>query len=89
MNGDNLPAASDVVKLYQAHGIGAMRLFSPNIPTLDALKNTAIKVMMGVDNGILQSLAENNNNDALNWVQTYIVDYWPEVSFRYCHFSNI
>ncbi|KAF3340784.1 beta-1,3-glucanase precursor [Carex littledalei] len=55
LRGDNLPSPREVVRLYQSNGIGAMRIYKPDPGTLNALRRTRIKVMVGVE-GILLSI---------------------------------
>jgi Glycosyl hydrolases family 17 len=80
MVGDNLPTASDVIKLYQSNSISAMRIYAPESNTLIALKGTGISLMMSVPDDKLSSFA--NNAAATQWVQDNIVAY-PGVSFKY------
>ncbi|PRQ46973.1 putative licheninase transcription factor interactor and regulator CCHC(Zn) family [Rosa chinensis] len=42
--GNDLPAATDVINLYKKHGIAKIRLFEPNHAELDALKGSGIGV---------------------------------------------
>ncbi|CAO2837284.1 unnamed protein product [Amaranthus hypochondriacus] len=80
MKGDNLPCAQDVVNLYESNNIGAMRLYSPDIDTLEAIKETNIKIMLDVANeditaiGCDQSMADN-------WVETNVIPYAPSIKY--------
>uniref|UniRef100_M8AS87 Glucan endo-1,3-beta-glucosidase GII n=1 Tax=Aegilops tauschii TaxID=37682 RepID=M8AS87_AEGTA len=66
--GNNLPAPSDVVKLYQTKGIDAMRIYAPESNVLNALSGTGIGLLMDVGNGVLPGLA-NDPSAAAAWVK--------------------
>ena len=84
--GNDLPAPSDVVKLYQSKGINAMRIYEPESNVLKALSGTGIGLLMDVGNGELTSLA-NDPSAAPAWVKANVQPY-PGVSFRYIAVGN-
>ncbi|VAH69005.1 unnamed protein product [Triticum turgidum subsp. durum] len=84
--GNNLPAPSDVVKLYQTKGIDAMRIYAPESNVLKALSGTGISLLMDVGNGALTSLA-NDPSAAPAWVKANVQPF-PGVSFRYIAVGN-
>ncbi|KAF7040075.1 hypothetical protein CFC21_050000 [Triticum aestivum] len=84
--GNNLPAPSDVVKLYQTKGIDAMRIYAPESNVLNALSGTGIGLLMDVGNGALTSLA-NDPSAAPAWVKANVQPF-PGVSFRYIAVGN-
>lgn len=69
-----------MVNLYKANRIGAMRLYEPNLPTLEALQGSGIKLMLDIPNEKLQSLASNQST-AMQWVQTYVVPFAPTIKY--------
>jgi len=87
MLGSNLPQRSDVVKLYQSNNIGAMRIYWPDQPALQALRGSKIQLIVDVDNQNLQALA-SDPNFASSWVQANVQAYAPDVSFRYIAVGN-
>lgn len=76
--GDNLPTAAEVVQLYQRRGIGQMRIYDPNPATLQALKGSGIRLILGVPNADLQALA-SSPVAASEWVQTHVVPHAADV----------
>ncbi|KAM7500695.1 hypothetical protein LguiA_025109 [Lonicera macranthoides] len=85
-DGNNLPSEQDVINLYNSNGIRRMRLYSPNQPTLQALRGTNIELIVDVPNRDLQSLA-SDPSVAAAWFQTNIQAY-PNVRFRYISVGN-
>ncbi|KAF7064464.1 hypothetical protein CFC21_070766 [Triticum aestivum] len=83
--GNDLPAPSDVVKLYQSKGINAMRIYEPEGNVLNALSGTGIAVLMDVGKA-LPSLA-SSSSAAAAWVKANVSSF-PGVSFRYIAVGN-
>ncbi|KAM3354530.1 hypothetical protein ACQJBY_025302 [Aegilops geniculata] len=84
--GNNLPAPSDVVKLYKSKGINAMRIYEPESNVLKALSGTGIGLLMDVGNGALPGLA-NDPSAAAAWVKANVQPF-PGVSFGYIAVGN-
>ncbi|XP_021729174.1 glucan endo-1,3-beta-glucosidase-like [Chenopodium quinoa] len=78
--GDNLPSERDVVSLYKSNGIGAMRLYSPNIAALQALQGSGIKLVLDVPNENLRSLARYPST-AIHWVKTNVVPFASSIKY--------
>ncbi|XP_021843280.2 glucan endo-1,3-beta-glucosidase-like [Spinacia oleracea] len=81
MLGDNLPTEKDVVHLYKSNGIRAMRLYSPNLATLQALQGSGIKLMLDVPNETVPSLASSDPSSAMQWVTTYVVPFASSIKY--------
>ncbi|VVA39086.1 PREDICTED: glucan endo-1 [Prunus dulcis] len=84
---NNLPPDPEVISLYRANGITRMRIFDPNPPTLQALKGSNIELIVGVRNQDIQSLG-NDVAAAAAWVQNNVLNYFPDVKFRYIAVGN-
>ncbi|KAL3533537.1 hypothetical protein ACH5RR_007058 [Cinchona calisaya] len=80
-NGDNLPPPSEAVALCKMHNIKKMRIFTPDEEVLSALKGSEIELMLGVPDDDIEKLADPSF--ARIWVQKYVIDYSPDVKFRY------
>uniref|UniRef100_A0A0D3FL36 Glucan endo-1,3-beta-D-glucosidase n=1 Tax=Oryza barthii TaxID=65489 RepID=A0A0D3FL36_9ORYZ len=85
-HGDNLPAPSDVVKLYQSNHIDAMRIYLADDTILHALRGTSIAVI--VDAPDVRSLANASSSAAQAWVQANVQPYYPDVSIKYIAVGN-
>ncbi|KAI4321110.1 hypothetical protein MLD38_034530 [Melastoma candidum] len=86
MLGRNLLSRQDVVALSLQNNIQRMRIYSPDEPTLTALGETGIQLMLGLLNSDLQSIASSQAN-ADNWVQKNFVNH-VDVNFRYIAVGN-
>ncbi|KAL6963840.1 hypothetical protein U1Q18_034845 [Sarracenia purpurea var. burkii] len=87
MMGDNLPASTDVVSLYQKYGIQSMRLFDPNSSALQALQGSQIDISLGVKNEDIQDIA--SSQDAANsWFETNVAPYLNDIQFLYITVGN-
>ncbi|XP_077242580.1 glucan endo-1,3-beta-glucosidase-like [Tasmannia lanceolata] len=84
---DNLPSAQEVIDLYKSKQIGLTRLYWEKPEALQALRGSNIGVLIDVPNYSLQEFA-TNPSAANSWVQNYIVNYWPDVRFRYIAVGN-
>lgn len=84
--GNNLPAASDVVKLYKSKGIDSMRIYFPRSDILQALTGSNIALTMDVANENLAAFAADATAAAA-WVKQNVQAY-PGVSFRYIAVGN-
>ncbi|CAM0885284.1 unnamed protein product [Alopecurus aequalis] len=86
VNGDVMPMASDVVKLYLASGITGMRIYFPDTNALQALSGSNINLIIDVGNDQLSNLA-SGVEAASSWVEKNIQPY-PDVTFRYIAVGN-
>uniref|UniRef100_A0ACD5XFW2 Uncharacterized protein n=1 Tax=Avena sativa TaxID=4498 RepID=A0ACD5XFW2_AVESA len=84
--GNNLPSPADVVKLYRAKGISAMRIYAPESNVLRALSGTGIGLLMDVANEDISAFA-STPSVAAAWVKANVKPY-PGVSFRYIAVGN-
>ncbi|XP_056699191.1 glucan endo-1,3-beta-glucosidase-like [Spinacia oleracea] len=78
--GDNLPCAEEVVNLYEYYNIGAMRLYEPDLPTLEALQGTNIQLMLGVRNQDISCIGSDQSN-ADDWVETNVLPYATTIKY--------
>ncbi|KAG2671106.1 hypothetical protein I3760_14G118200 [Carya illinoinensis] len=86
-NGNNLPSEADVINLYKSNGIGRMRIYEPDQPTLNALRGSNIELIIGIrEKNQLQALTDAAA--ATSWVQDNVRNYWPDVKFRYIAVGN-
>lgn len=86
MDGNNLPAPSDVINLYKSNNIKGIRLYSPNQAALQSLRGSNIPVILDVPNSDISSLAADSSA-AANWVRTNIQSF-SDVAFRYIAVGN-
>lgn len=80
-NADNLPKAKDVVALCKCHNVRRIRLHDPRHDVLQALKNTGIKVILGVGNDDIMRLA-TDARFARTWVRRNVLWFTPYINFR-------
>lgn len=80
-NADNLPKAKDVVALCKSHNVRRIRLHDPRHDVLQALKNTGIKVILGVGNDDIMRLA-TDARFAGTWVRRNVLWFTPYINFR-------
>ncbi|PKA58578.1 Glucan endo-1,3-beta-glucosidase, acidic isoform [Apostasia shenzhenica] len=76
VHGDNLPPPASVVQLYKSKNITAMRIYSPDTTTMQALKGSGLLVTVGVANEDIQRMA-TDSTAASTWVHTYITPFLP------------
>lgn len=86
-NGNNLPSPREVVDLYRSQGIRGMRIYDPDQNVLQALRGSGIELLLGVPNTDLQQLA-SDIPAAKRWVQTNVLNYYPNVNIRYISVGN-
>lgn len=88
-NGNNLPAPADVKSLYAKCSIQQMRLFEPNLDILGALRQSGIRVCLGVRNEDLPRLgASNDPAPSTDWLNTNVVPFKDDVTFSYITLGN-
>ncbi|KAL6613827.1 hypothetical protein ACP70R_036097 [Stipagrostis hirtigluma subsp. patula] len=86
--GNNLPSSSAVVQLYRSKGINGMRIYSPHKPTLDALRNKGIGLILDVGGERkVRELAASSAN-AESWVRDNVRPYYPAVKIKYIAVGN-
>ncbi|XP_061338158.1 glucan endo-1,3-beta-glucosidase 5-like [Gastrolobium bilobum] len=77
-----------VVQLLKDNGFDKVKLFDADAEALKALANSGIQVMVGIDNGYLQSLG-NNIKASDDWVAQNVSAYIKNgVDIRYVAVSN-
>ncbi|KAL8104099.1 glucan endo-1,3-beta-glucosidase-like [Apium graveolens] len=87
--GDNLPYPQDVKNLYGRCKIQQMRLFEPNQDILEALRNSGLSVCLGVVNNDIPGLSNFNDPQAcIDWLNTNVVPYKDDVTFKYITMGN-
>jgi exo-beta-1,3-glucanase (GH17 family) len=87
MVGNNLPPATDVVRLYRSHRINNMRIYAPNAHALNALRGSGIRLILGVANEDVAGLAASEPR-AASWVQANVKPYHPAVRITYIAVGN-
>ncbi|ERN08286.1 hypothetical protein AMTR_s00156p00025900 [Amborella trichopoda] len=85
--GDNLPEPSAVVELCKSNNIQRIRLFEPNIPVLEALRQSGIAIAVGVKNEDLQNLAVDQAA-ATTWIANHVTPYINDINFDYVVVGN-
>uniref|UniRef100_M8D5X9 Glucan endo-1,3-beta-glucosidase 13 n=1 Tax=Aegilops tauschii TaxID=37682 RepID=M8D5X9_AEGTA len=73
----DLPDPASVVQLLKKNGITMVRIYDTDPTVLRSLANTNIKVMVELTNEELPLAAANQNNFALQWVQSNVKAYYP------------
>ena len=68
-----LPAASSMLKILEANGVGRVKLMDANTSILNSLAGTNIEVMLGLPNDLL--LAMTYQAQAKAWVRDNVVRY--------------
>ncbi|KAK4736697.1 hypothetical protein R3W88_000394 [Solanum pinnatisectum] len=63
-----------------------MRIYSPDVDILNALKGSNIEIIVEVPNQDLQALA--NPSNANGWVQDNIINHFSDVKFKYIAVGN-
>ncbi|XP_077225085.1 glucan endo-1,3-beta-glucosidase-like [Tasmannia lanceolata] len=86
VNGDNLPAPTDVINLYKQNGIEMVRLYEPYPNVLQALRGSQLKVALGTKNEDLANLA-GSQDVATTWVSNNVLAY-NDVDFIYISLGN-
>ncbi|KAF8388739.1 hypothetical protein HHK36_025419 [Tetracentron sinense] len=87
MQGNDLPAATDVIGMYTKYGIEKLRLFDPVPAALEALKGSKIQVVLGVRNQDLPNLAASQDG-ANSWYTTNVAPYVNDVKISYIAAGN-
>lgn len=86
-DGNNLPAASEVVSMYKSKGIGGMRIYNTDGATLNSLRDSNIEVIMNVAKVDIANIA-NAKSAAQGWVNDNVLKFWPAVKFKYISVGN-
>ncbi|GAV76182.1 Glyco_hydro_17 domain-containing protein, partial [Cephalotus follicularis] len=87
LNGDNLLSPTELVSLYKISGIEFMRLFEPLADVVEALRVSQLVVSIGTRKEDLENLA-SIQDVANSWVNTNIVPYKDDVSFKWITLGN-
>ncbi|TVU22883.1 hypothetical protein EJB05_32604 [Eragrostis curvula] len=85
--GSNLPSSSQVVELCKSVGIQGMRIYGPHKPTLDAMRNSGLGLLLDVGNDKVCELAASPCSAAA-FVRDYVVPYYPAVDIRHIAVGN-
>ncbi|XVE95398.1 hypothetical protein REPUB_Repub02eG0093800 [Reevesia pubescens] len=87
LNGNNLPSPNDVINLYKTSQIENIRIYQPYPEVLETLRGSGLSIAMGPRNEDIASFAASQ--DAANaWVNTNIVPYKNDVSFKWITIGN-
>lgn len=87
LNGNDLPAPNDVVKLLKSKGITKVRIYDPNPQVLEALRGSGIYVTLGTRNADIPNFA-NSVEASVSWANTNIVPYWNNVEILWVTVGN-
>ncbi|GAB4839793.1 hypothetical protein Ancab_020503 [Ancistrocladus abbreviatus] len=85
---NNLPPPEFVVNLLKSNNISKARIFDTNPDVLKAFSGSGIELMIGVPNEILPSLANDNVDFSLQWLQNNILSYISSSQVRYIAVGN-
>ncbi|KAL5759824.1 hypothetical protein ACOSQ2_018662 [Xanthoceras sorbifolium] len=85
---NNLPTPTDVINLLQSNGISNVRIFNPDPTTLRSFSGSGVRLMIGVPNEVLPSLATGNPTFSLQWLQYNIFTHIPPNQIRYIAVGN-
>ncbi|KAG8390318.1 hypothetical protein BUALT_Bualt01G0071200 [Buddleja alternifolia] len=79
VNGDNLPAPTNVISVLKQRNVAKFRLFEPNEDVLTALHDSGISVIVGTSNQDLETLA-TDYAIAVSWVDSYVLPHYSSVN---------
>ncbi|KAG0617505.1 hypothetical protein M758_5G194300 [Ceratodon purpureus] len=85
--GDNLPTASDTVKLIQDLGIGRVRIFDHDGPTIKAFAGSGLEFIIGMGNDEITVLGKDASA-ADAWIAANVVPYYPATNIVYIMVGN-
>ena len=85
--GDNLPTASATVKKIQDLGIGRVRIFDHDGPTIQAFAGSGLDFIIGMGNDEIPPLA-TDASAADAWVVDNVVPYYPATNIVYILVGN-
>ncbi|GMH01604.1 hypothetical protein Nepgr_003443 [Nepenthes gracilis] len=85
---NNLPAPSSVVDLLKSNGISRVRIFDTDPDVLKAFSGSGINLMIGVPNEILPSIANNNLDFSLQWLQNNVLSHISPTQIQYIAVGN-
>lgn len=85
--GNNLPTASETVTLIQDLGIGRVRIFDHDGPTIAAFADSGLEFIIGMGNDEITPLgASASAADA--WIAANVVPYYPATNITYILVGN-
>jgi exo-beta-1,3-glucanase (GH17 family) len=85
--GNNLPTASDTVQLIRDLGIGRVRIFDHDGPTIKAFAGSGLEFIIGMGNDEITPLGvDASAADA--WVAANVVPYYPATNIVYVLVGN-
>lgn len=85
--GDNLPTARTTVEQIQNLGIGRVRIFDHDGPTIQAFAGSGLDFIIGLGNDEIPPLA-TDASVADAWVATNVVPYYPATNIVYILVGN-